>query len=256
MMIPLVEMLQEAGASIMNLYNFGLSVQHKQDQSPVTAADLISHKVVTSFLLKHFAFPVLSEEGKSIDVEKRQQWETFWLVDPLDGTKEFINRNGEFTVNIALIKQGVPVMGIIYLPAKDILYYAARKKGAYKVENNRCRRLPFDQKREGTIVVGSRSHPSLEFELFVRKLQEKNHSITMVPAGSALKFCLVAEGAADLYPRLAPTMEWDTAAGQLIVEEAGGSVVEADNGRPLRYNKSDLENPHFIAIGRTYRGYN
>jgi 3'(2'), 5'-bisphosphate nucleotidase len=247
MLAVVTEAERKAGASILTVYRSPVSVEQKADRSPVTAADRLSHELVTAALKRNYAFPVLSEEGKSIEYDERRRWETFWLVDPLDGTKEFINGNGEFTVNVALISGGVPVLGAIYVPVKDLLYYAVKGGGAYKVEKELTVRLPLRTERKGFTVVGSRSHASPEFEEYVRTLRTRHEDLDFATAGSSLKFCLVAEGAADLYPRLGTTMEWDTAAGQLIVEEAGGSVVEAGSCRPLQYNKADLRNPHFVA---------
>jgi 3'(2'), 5'-bisphosphate nucleotidase len=252
MLACLVEAERKAGAAIMTVYRSPVSVEQKADRSPVTAADRLSHEIVTTTLKRNYAFPVLSEEGKRIEYDERRRWDTFWLVDPLDGTKEFINGNGEFTVNVALISGGVPVMGAIYVPVKDLLYYAVKGGGAYKIEHELTVRLPLRTERKGCTVVGSRSHASREFEEYVRTLRARHEDLAFVSAGSSLKFCLVAEGAADLYPRLGTTMEWDTAAGQLIVEEAGGRVVDASDGRPLRYNKADLRNPHFIVSGSGY----
>lgn len=250
--LPFMNALREAGEAILKIYGTEFSVEQKTDRSPVTAADRISHDIVTGFLRKHYSFPILSEEGKNIPYEERKQWDTFWLVDPLDGTKEFISRNGEFTVNVALIRQGSPVMGIIYVPVKDIFYYAVKGKGSFKRENSQDVRLPLDRNRHTVTVVGSRSHSTPEFDVFVQQLRSMHHDLNFASAGSSLKFCLVAEGSADLYPRLGPTMEWDTAAGQMIVEEAGGCVLKFGSDHPLRYNRADLRNPHFIVQGRTY----
>jgi 3'(2'), 5'-bisphosphate nucleotidase len=252
MLAVLVEAERKAGEAILTVYRSPVSVEHKEDRSPVTAADRLSHDIVTTVLRQKYAFPVLSEEGKSIEYDERSRWETFWLVDPLDGTKEFINRNGEFTVNVALISGGVPVMSAIYVPAKDLLYTAIKGGGAYRTAHGETVRLPLDQQRKGCVVVGSRSHASPDFDWYIQALRARGCTPVLLPAGSSLKFCFVAEGAADLYPRLGTTMEWDTAAGQLIVEEAGGRVVDAASSRSLRYNKADLRNPHFIAIRSGY----
>jgi 3'(2'), 5'-bisphosphate nucleotidase len=250
---PLINALQKAGTAILNIYDTPFSVDHKTDRSPVTAADRLSHDIVTGFLRNHFSFPILSEEGKDIDYEDRKRWDQFWLVDPLDGTKEFINRNGEFTVNVALIQKGNPVLGMIYVPVKNLFYYAVKGKGSFKRESGKEFRLPMDRSRHGVAVVGSRSHTTPQFDQFIEVLRSRHNDVTFVSAGSSLKFCLVAEGVADIYPRLGTTMEWDTAAGQVIVEEAGGFVLDAESNQPLRYNKADLRNPHFIVKGRYYR---
>jgi 3'(2'), 5'-bisphosphate nucleotidase len=243
---------RKAGEAILGVYGSAVKAELKADSSPVTAADRLSHEILADHLARTSPFPVLSEEGKDIPYEERRHWETFWLLDPLDGTKEFISRNGEFTVNTALIHRGLPVMGAIYAPVKDLLYTAIKGGGAYRTVHGETVRLPVDRQRTNCVVVGSRSHASREFEAYVLKLRARYEAIELITAGSSLKFCLVAEGAADLYPRLGTTMEWDTAAGQLIVEEAGGRVVEAEGGRPLRYNKADLRNPHFIVSGREW----
>lgn len=249
------EMIRKAGKAIMNIYGSPFSVAEKSDRSPITSADRISNKIITAFLDQHYTFPVLSEEGKDIPYEKRQGWDAFWLVDPLDGTKEFMSRTGEFTVNIALIKRGAPVLAVIYVPVRDILYYAVRNGGAYRIERDMPLRLPLERRTQELTVVGSRSHATPATVEFLQKLRARHKKVSVITAGSSLKFCLVAEGTADLYPRLGPTMEWDTAAGQLIVEEAGGRVLVAADDNQLRYNKRDLKNPDFIAIGRSYGDY-
>jgi 3'(2'), 5'-bisphosphate nucleotidase len=244
--------VRRAGEAILSVYNTNFSIQQKADRSPLTEADNISHEIIASTLVRSFPFPVLSEEGKDISFQERMRWDTFWLVDPLDGTKEFISRNGEFTVNVALIHKGRPLFGAIFVPVTDILYYAVAGKGSYKIMNGVTTRLPIRQEREGLAVVGSRSHGSSDFKEFVAELQSRHKHVALVSAGSSLKFCMVAEGTADIYPRLGPTMEWDTAAGQVIVEEAGGRVLEAGSSMALLYNKSSLVNPHFIARGRDF----
>ncbi len=221
--------------------------------------------------------PVLSEEGKSIPYSERRAWEYFWLVDPLDGTKEFIKKNGEFTVNIALIHRTKPVLGVIYIPVTGVFYFAAQGFGSYIMQAgdvldesikvaedglrtilHHSRRLPLnapviDQSRPRKLVIaGSRSHATPELENFVNTMKKTHGEVDFVPAGSSLKFCLVAEGRADIYPRLGPTMEWDTAAGQIIVEEAGGSVQRTDASEPLKYNKENLLNPWFMVHGPTF----
>lgn len=246
----LIEIIREAGKAIMEIYDTDFSVEQKGDKSPLTLADKQSHQILSRFLRDQYAFPVLSEEGRNITYEERRNWGPFWLLDPLDGTKEFIKKNGEFTVNIALIHAGSPVVGVVFVPAKDMLYYAVRDEGAYKIEGGRTTRLPESKKPGPLTIVGSRSHASKEFDEYVEKLKNTYGEVAFLTAGSSLKFCLVAEGLADIYPRLGPTMEWDTAAGQVIVEEAGGIVVEAGNNKPLTYNKENLLNPFFIAFRR------
>ncbi|GAI48119.1 unnamed protein product, partial [marine sediment metagenome] len=193
--------------------------------------------------------------------DERKEWEYFWLVDPLDGTKEFVKRNGEFTVNIALIHKHKPVLGIIYIPVKDVFYFAAINFGTYKLENSeiltgdisikelidKSQRLPLDNNDKTSLtVIGSRSHTSQEFSEFVRRLNEKHENVEFISSGSSLKLCLVAEGIADVYPRFGPTMEWDTAAGQAIAEQARCTVMDTQTNEPLSYNKNNLLNPFFI----------
>ncbi|HUI67899.1 MAG TPA: 3'(2'),5'-bisphosphate nucleotidase CysQ [Nitrospirota bacterium] len=239
--------LRSAGSAIMDVYRSDFSVEQKSDESPVTLADRRSAHILSAFLKKQYPFPILSEEGESVPYEVRRTWETFWLIDPLDGTKEFIKGNGEFTINVALVHRGRSVLGIIYVPVKDVLYYASQGDGAFKVEQGTIKRLPSKSARNHFVVVGSRSHTTSAFEAYVGLIQKRFEEVTLVSAGSALKFCLIAEGAADVYPRHGHTMEWDTAAGQVIVEEAGGTIINAETGGPLYYAKENLVNPHFIA---------
>ncbi|MBO4986056.1 MAG: 3'(2'),5'-bisphosphate nucleotidase CysQ [Bacteroides sp.] len=250
-----------AGDKILSIYDDPLSdfqVEKKADNSPLTIADRKANEAITD-ILRNTPYPILSEEGKMMPYEERSSWETLWVVDPLDGTKEFIKRNGEFTVNIALVHHSVPVMGVIYLPVKRELYFAAEGLGAYKLEQvtasevvalddllAQARRLPLSESHEGVVVVASRSHLSAETEAYIRMLQEKHGEVKLVSSGSSIKICLVAEGAADVYPRFAPTMEWDTAAGHAIARAAGREIYKTDKEEPLTYNKADLLNPWFI----------
>jgi 3'(2'), 5'-bisphosphate nucleotidase len=245
----LAEIAREAGAAILEVYGFMITVEEKADKSPLTLADKRSHDIITKRLQERFPFPVLSEEGKSIPFEERRQWGYYWLVDPLDGTKEFVKRGGDFTVNIALMHRDRPVAGVILVPVTGVLYHAAAGAGSYRTERGRRERLPIETGRSGMTVVGSRSHVTREMEQYLNDMKKKYGEIEVVSVGSSLKFCMIAEGGADVYPRLGPTMEWDTAAGQIIVEEAGGKVVEFETGRPLRYNKENLLNPFFLASG-------
>lgn len=249
----MITAIKAAGQAIMKVYAQDFTVTEKADASPLTLADQKSHDILTAYLRSRYPFPILSEEGRDIPYGERAQWETFWLLDPLDGTKEFVNRNGEFTINIALINKGKPAIGVIYVPINDVLYYASIGQGAYKVERGATTRLPLSlaPRPSRLTVVGSRSHAGKELQDYLAHLREKFGDLDFISAGSALKFCLVAEGKADLYPRLGPTMEWDTAAGQLIVEEAGGRVIETTGGAALRYNKEKLVNPNFIVYRRT-----
>ena len=250
MVQDIITISQTAGKAILEVYDSDFSVEQKDDKSPLTLADKRSHEIIAGFLHARYPYPVLSEEGKNIPFEERKDWECFWLVDPLDGTKEFIKRNGEFTVNIALIKRDRPVLGVIYQPVADLLYYAVQGEGSFKIEGGRGEKLPLSRKKDNLTVAGSRSHGSKAFDDYVEVLRTKYGTCAFISAGSSLKFCLVAEGRADIYPRLAPTMEWDTAAGQMIVEEAGGLVLESKSRTPLRYNKESLLNPHFVAFGK------
>jgi 3'(2'), 5'-bisphosphate nucleotidase len=245
----LVEAAREAGREILEVYSSGFEVSYKSDSSPVTTADRRSHELITRRLAELSPhIPLLSEEGRGIDYAARRDWREFYLIDPLDGTKEFIGRNGEFTVNIALIRDSRPVAGVIYVPVKDLMYYALTGHGAYMTEGEEAPRKITANRGpgpDGLIVVASRSHPSQALEDFLKKLRVKER----VSRGSSLKFCLVAEGKADIYPRLGPTWEWDTAAGHAILEEAGGKVVDS-GGKELVYNKETLKHEGFIALGR------
>jgi 3'(2'), 5'-bisphosphate nucleotidase len=236
---------REAGAAIMEIYAGEFDVELKGDDSPLTCADRASHEVIVKRLTRAFPeIPILSEEGKDIPYAERRDWRRFWLVDPLDGTKEFIKRNGEFTVNIALIESGRVVAGVVYVPAQDRMFFGRVGEGAWRV-TGRGEAVPIEVRRAdpaaGLTVVMSRSHPSPELADYLKDITVSE----ALPVGSSLKFCVVAEGRADLYPRLGPTMEWDTAAGQAVVEAAGGTVTRVD-GTPLSYNKVNLLNPYFI----------
>jgi 3'(2'), 5'-bisphosphate nucleotidase len=240
------EIAAEASARILAVYFTAFEVEEKADTSPVTAADLASHELIVSGLRQLAPdIPVLSEEASTLAFNERARWEYFWLVDPLDGTKEFIKRNDEFTVNIALVRGHEPVLGVVRVPVSGICYFAVQGGGAFRQELAKPpQRLSVQRLGRPIRVVGSRSHAGPELERFVARLGRH----TFVPVGSALKFCLVAEGKADVYPRLGPTSEWDTAAAQCIVEEAGGQVIDV-HGQRLAYNKESLVNPHFLVIG-------
>ena len=247
----LVRLIREAGTAVMAHYHDDVEVTTKADRSPLTAADCASHDCLLAGLREHFPhWPVLSEEGADIPFAERRAWRVFWLVDPLDGTKEFIRRNGEFTINIALIVEGRPVWGWVYLPVPRVLYAGGPDAGAWRQRENeppvpiRCRqRSPG----EPLPVVGSRSHASPELESFLAGLPVRE----LISVGSSLKFCRVAEGVADLYPRFGPTMEWDTAAGHAVVLGAGGVVVDGA-GNPMRYNRPVLRNGRFLAAARPW----
>lgn len=250
----------EGGLEILDVYGTEFSVDVKEDKSPLTEADRRAHNKIMEFL-KDTGIPVLSEEGKDIPYAERKDWKQFWLVDPLDGTKEFVKRNGEFTVNIALIEHGVPVSGVIYVPVKDEMYLGVEGKGAFKISEyskihashtnledllSKGNKLPIDTGRTTLSMVGSRSHMSNETMAYFDKMKAEHGDVEIVSMGSSLKLCLVAEGVADVYPRFAPTMEWDTGAGQAIALNAGCTVTEKDEVTPLRYNKENLLNPWFI----------
>ena len=239
-----VELSRNAGKSIMDIYDGnGFDTSLKDDLSPLTSADTASHAVILNGLQKLTpGIPVLSEESKAIPYETRRQWKEYWLVDPLDGTKEFIKRNGEFTVNIALIKDQRPVLGVVYAPVLEVSYFAEKGKGAFKKnKNGDINRISVERDfSNGLKIVASRSHQGPEEEFF--KKLGRHECISM---GSSLKFCLVAEGQAHLYPRFLPTSEWDTAAAQCVAQEAGAQVTGL-SGDPLQYNKENLLNPSFI----------
>ncbi len=253
----------KAGERILSIYEDPKSdfeIERKADNSPLTIADRKAHEAIVA-ILNETPFPVLSEEGKHMDYAVRSGWETLWIVDPLDGTKEFIKRNGEFTVNIALVQNAVPVLGVIYVPVKRELYFAVEGVGAYKCSGiigleddgvtlqqmiKESERMPLEDARDHFIIVASRSHLSPETETYIADLKKKHGNVELISSGSSIKICLVAEGKADVYPRFAPTMEWDTAAGHAIARAAGMEVYQAGKEEPLRYNKEDLLNPWFI----------
>lgn len=257
-----------AGKAILTVYaSADLSVERKADDSPLTLADRRAHGIIMG-AIADWGIPVLSEEGRHMPYDERRRWRRMWIVDPLDGTKEFIKRNGEFTVNIALAEEGVPTMGVIFVPVADDLYFADAAQGAFKVEAiqrlvagdggpgridhlpaliDRAIRLPMRREPDRPFtIMGSRSHATPELAAYVERMRARHGEVDFISAGSSLKICRVAEGRADLYPRLGPTMEWDTAAGQAIAVASGARVVRHDNGQPLTYNKADLLNPWFI----------
>lgn len=242
---------KDAGQGIMAIYQQSYDVYTKDDHSPLTAADLYSHKLISEKLAQLTPdIPILSEEAADISWDERKTWDTYWLIDPLDGTKEFIKRNGEFTVNIALIHQGVAVLGVVYAPVLEALYYSSTEIGAWKQQaNEQAEQIRTQgQIKSGSElrVVGSRSHQS---DLLIDYLK-KFENYQLVSMGSSLKLCLVAEGKADIYPRLGLTSEWDTAAAQAIVEAAGGCVINYETNKQLKYNTKDsLLNPFFIVKG-------
>ena len=244
------EIARQAGAAILGIYEQDFDVMEKTDKSPLTQADLAAHRVIVRELQSLTPeIPVLSEESAAIPFQTRTQWQTYWLIDPLDGTKEFIKRNGEFTVNIALIHDGKPVLGVVHVPVSQVTYYGDRDQGAFKLDaNGNSSAIQVTTTRETPVrVAGSRSHAGDSLLSFMDKLGQ--HEI--VSMGSSLKLCLVAEGKADIYPRLGPTSEWDTAAAQAVVEAAGGRVTDT-RMNPLTYNtKESMLNPHFFVFGDT-----
>ena len=249
----------KAGEAILKVYesnDFG--VETKEDASPLTIADQQAHEIIVAHL-EETAIPVLSEEGKHMPYPERSEWSRFWLVDPLDGTKEFIKRNGEFTVNIALIEEGKAVFGVVYAPVINELYVGIPGRGAFRCRNEKNLYQPLDyllqfadslpleaQNPELFTVVSSRSHYNEETKNFVESLDSGGKEISLVSKGSSLKLCLVAAGEADIYPRLGPTMEWDTAAAHAVVKASGKNVYRTDNGEELSYNKQNLLNPYFV----------
>jgi 3'(2'), 5'-bisphosphate nucleotidase len=244
----------DAGDAIMAIYNSQeFDVERKADQTPVTAADYAAHHLIVERLSSMIpVYPILSEESESVPYSERMKWETYWLIDPLDGTREFIKRNGEFTVNIALIHDHNAILGVVYAPALDICYFGAQDIGAWRQDNAkqavpiRVRSTP-----DCPTIAGSRSHAGKDLQNLLERIGEHE----LISMGSALKTCLVAEGSADLYPRLGLTSEWDTAAAQCVLEQAGGHLTSTD-GHPLRYNtKASLLNPHFLAFGDDARNW-
>jgi 3'(2'), 5'-bisphosphate nucleotidase len=249
LLADLVQLAKQAGQAILEVYHSDFTSEEKTDHSPLTAADLAAHHCLIAGLqdtTRFPAYPVISEESRAMDYQQRLAWETCWMLDPLDGTREFIKRNGEFTVNIALIHRQQPVLGIVYAPVLDICHFAGTGCGAFRQEGDdipvsiHVRTAP-----EVPVIAGSRSHGTPEMDALLQRLPPHN----MRSMGSSLKFCMIAEGSADFYPRLGPTSEWDTAAADCIVTEAGGRVTDLA-GHPLRYNARDtLLNPYFAAFG-------
>jgi 3'(2'), 5'-bisphosphate nucleotidase len=249
----LVRIARTAGDAIMQIYAGQIDVERKSDHSPLTQADLAAHHIIVRGLQQLTPdIPVLSEESAAIPYEVRRQWQRYWLVDPLDGTREFIKRNGEFTVNIALIEGSKATVGVVYAPAMDLLYYAD-ENGVYKQQDGHAAVAIRAQELNpcNITIAGSRSHADARLQRFIEVVEKKLSPVRLIPMGSSLKICMVAEGAADLYPRLGLTSEWDTAAAQCVLERAGGSLRDTE-GKPLSYNcKESLLNPEFFAGGAT-----
>ncbi len=254
-LVQIINAALKGGEAILDIYNSDFAVETKDDNSPLTEADKRAHLEIMK-ILESTGLPVLSEEGRHMSYEERKDWKQFWMVDPLDGTKEFVKRNGEFTVNIALIEDGKATMGVIYVPVTKDLYFADNK--AYKAYDFISRvssleelikgsdLLPIAQTRANYVVVGSRSHMSEETEAFINEQKAKHTEVDILSKGSSLKLCMVAEGAADAYPRFAPTMEWDTAAGQAIANASGASVINWETKETMQYNKENLLNSWFL----------
>ena len=246
---PITALAVEAGNAILEVYATDFDVQNKADESPLTQADLASHNCIAAGLAQLTPdIPIISEEDGLPEFAVRGQWQRYWLIDPLDGTKEFVNRNGEFTVNIALIDSNRPIFGVVHVPVHDKTYIGCEGRGSELRANGETNSIRVsDASNTPVRIVGSRSHRGSSLDAFLGKLGDHD----MLAMGSSLKFCTVAEGNADIYPRLGPTSEWDTAAAQAVVEQAGGQVLELD-GKPLSYNKkADILNPWFLVTGPT-----
>lgn len=246
---PVCKIAKQAGLEIMRIYEEGFEIEEKQDSSPLTSADLASHRLIIDSLHDLTPnIPILSEESSAIPYSERSTWSSYWLIDPLDGTREFIKRNGEFTVNIALITNQTSSLGVVYTPVQDICYFASKGHGSFKQEQNKpANRIKIRNSTPNNIptICGSRSHAGESLRALLTRIGEHE----LISMGSSIKMCLVAEGTADIYPRFGPTSEWDTAAAHCVVEEAGGMLVDTEL-KPLRYNTKDsLLNPSFIAIG-------
>lgn len=247
-----------AGDEISKIYKKDFTIEHKNDSSPLTEADKKSNEIICSSLEKLYPnIPILSEENKEVLYEDRKGWEYYWCIDPIDGTKEFIKKNDEFTVNIALIHKNIPVLGIVYAPAIDKMYSAKKGYGAYLND----KKLPLVKENDNFTVIASKSHLSDETQKFIDDLKNTYSSLTISSKGSSLKLCMIADGSADIYPRIAPTMEWDTAAAHAIVLESGKNVYQYDDNisalnyvkensklKPLVYNKVNLLNPYFVVV--------
>ena len=242
-----IKVADEASKRVLHIYQSDFKVSYKDDNSPITAADLASHEEIARGLrnISH-DIPILSEEGQAVGWEERKHWRRFWLIDPIDGTKDFTQRTGEFTVNIALIEDGEPVMGVVTAPAAMEAYWGGKGQGAHKRDRiGAVHRISVSEPKAVKRVVASKNHLNEETRAYIDALGDHE----LVQAGSSLKLCLIAEGRADIYPRLGPTCEWDTAAAHAVLAAAGGRVERLD-GSPLLYGKEDLLNPHFIALGR------
>lgn len=256
-----------AGKAILEVYNSkDFQITEKQDKSPLTKADIESNKIIVK-TLNNYGIPIISEENKQIEYQERKNWKKFWLVDPLDGTKEFIKRRGNFTVNIALIENKSPVKGIIYIPVKKTLYFATKQEGAFKIENtqteytsvgnllNDATKLENYTKETRLRIIASQSHFDEETKNYINKLKSKFDKVELLNIGSSLKFTLLAENKADIYPRFGPTMEWDIAAGHAILQASGGRLINLSTKKDFTYNKENLLNGKFLAVNRFYADY-
>lgn len=248
-----LQIAEAAGEAVLEIYHAPQRVEviTKSDDTPVTAADHAAHKIIVAGLKQLTPdIPVLSEESEQLEFSVRQHWTRYWLVDPLDGTKEFINRTGEFTVNIALIDQHQPVLGVVTVPVKQLAYVAAKGCGAFKIDGGQWQGIRIRTVQDKALAVaGSRRHGAERLEPILKRMEDAGYQVDMTSMGSSLKFCLIAEGKADCYPRLGPTSEWDTGAAQAVLQEAGGQVVDT-NFNPLTYNsKESILNPEFFALG-------
>ena len=251
------QIAKKAGTEALKIYNQNFSIECKDDNSPLTDADKASNEIICNELVKISSYPILSEENKIISYKERKKWNYYWCIDPIDGTKEFIKKNGEFTINIALIYNNEPVLGVVYAPVIEEIYFTDNHN-SYKAklsidsfELKNIKKLPIKRDDNKLIIVASKSHLNDETKEFIESIKTDKEK-EFISKGSSLKLCMVAEGKADIYPRLAPTMEWDTGAGQAIVEISGGKVVDAQTGESLKYNKESLLNPHFIALRKGY----
>ena len=246
-----------ASIEILKIYRDDFDIMIKEDKSPLTKADISSNEIIKNHL-KKTNIPILSEEGNNVSFQERKLWDLLWIVDPIDGTKEFIKKNGEFTVNIALVKNSIPIIGVIVAPVLNQIYFAHHELGSFKYENLDFGKYDVNQIIKSSIrltikknsndykVVASRSHLSIETENFINRIKLSEKNVKIVSIGSSLKLCLVAEGKADCYPRHAPTMEWDTAAGHAVCKYAGFSVTDLTTNEPLKYNKENLLNNWFL----------
>ena len=233
---------KNAGNKILEIYNKDFTVEYKDDNSPLTQADLVANKIICESLQKLYPnIPIISEENKQVNYDIRKNWEYYWCIDPIDGTKEFVKKNGEFTVNIALIHNDTPVLGVVYAPVLDQLYYAKDGLGAFK----NGIKLPIKRDDNDFVIVASKSHLSNETKQFIEDIKTTKKKV-LISKGSSLKLCMIAQGSADIYPRLGPTMEWDTAAADAIVRNSGKIVYQYGTDDPMVYNKKDLHNPWFI----------